>query len=82
MCIAAIYLLYRYASDGSRREGEWINDLLDGFVTFTCNSCIKSEDVAEGSKQSGTIKIERWRRGKRIGDGVRERSPNVNTLVG
>ena len=78
----AIYLLYRYAADGSRREGDWINDLLDGFATFTCKSCNKSEEVSEGSKHLGTVKIERWRQGRRIGDGARERSPIVNVLVG
>ena len=81
MYIFTIYLLWRYAADGSRREGDWKNDLLDGFTTFTCKSCNQDEEVSEESKISDIVKIERWRRGRRIGDGARERSPIVNVLV-
>ena len=37
--ISKCYLFVRYAADGNRREGQWIDDQLHGFVTFTCRSC-------------------------------------------
>jgi len=75
-----------YAADGNRREGQWIDDQLHGFVTFTCKSCNTKplrgnsgqENGTEQSKQIDVTKIERWRRGRRISDGVSERSPLVN----
>ena len=78
-----MYLLLRYAADGNRREGEWVDDLLHGFVTFTCKSCRNNNNVSnhEDIQQSENLdvtKIERWRRGRRISDGVSERSPIVN----
>ena len=77
----------RYAADGNRREGQWIDDKLHGFVTFTCTSCNhnnnskstnKENDFSGQSKQIDVTKIERWRKGRRISDGVSERSPLVN----
>ena len=81
------YFCYeRYAADGNRREGQWIDDQLHGFVTFTCKSCntksikgtLVQENGPEQSKQIDVTKIERWRKGRRISDGVSERSPLVN----
>jgi len=74
-----------YAADGNRREGQWIDDQLHGFVTFTCKSCntknrgnLRRENGSDQSKQIDVTKIERWRKGRRISDGVSERSPLVN----
>ena len=81
------YLFVRYAADGNRREGQWIDDQLHGFVTFTCRSCNNNNDsissneengFSEESKRIDVTKIERWRKGRRISDGVSERSPLVN----
>ena len=77
----------RYAADGNRREGQWIDDQLHGFVTFTCRSCNNNNDskstteengFSEKTKRIDVTKIERWRKGRRISDGVSERSPLVN----
>ena len=80
-----IVLFMRYAADGNRREGQWIDDQLHGFVTFTCKSCntknrgnLRRENGSDQSKQIDVTKIERWRKGRRISDGVSERSPLVN----
>ena len=77
-----------YSVDGNRREGNWIDDQLHGFVTFTCKSCNKenenihlsAKDRSRGSEQKDVTKIERWRKGRRISDGVSERSPFVNVF--
>ena len=81
-------LCLSYSADGNRREGNWIDDQLHGFVTFTCKSCNKenknidlsAKDRSRGSKQKDVTKIERWRKGRRISDGVSERSPLVNVF--
>ena len=87
MYISKCYWFARYAADGNRREGQWIDDQLHGFVTFTCRSCNKNNDskltieengFSEKSKRIDVTKIERWRKGRRISDGVSERSPLVN----
>ncbi len=45
---------------GGRREGEWKEDRLEGFVFFHWNA-------------TSGAQIERWERGRRIGDGAKER---------
>lgn len=55
-------------SDGSRREGSWKQDLLHGFVFFHYLSPASSGPA---------VKVERWDKGKRIGDGATERASEV-----
>ena len=54
--------------DGSRREGSWIRDLLHGFVFFH----------KAASAKGAAVKVERWEKGRRIGDGATERDTGGN----